>query len=503
MTTRTPPASGPATGLCPFRQQPRRWEREQACALRSGQVCCGAECAKGCEPALIRERTGWGWIDWTVPADGSLPQHPDRIAVFSPVTTRAQRLGLRWLARRSAHRIRLGSLALRSATAAVTALALIAATLATLHGGVPLSITVPAAALAPLLVEHLPGVLDARAGERARILDAGPACRYLQRLAALHAALVDAAARSDRYELRRAVQIGHHQLFDTADLLQRRDARFVSGVLIARERLMLQLAAQTAEILTPTAGDAPSACPGRPGGEPTGPARPMPHHQPCAEPTAPTSPTKEESDMPGCGPEQFTGGVYLLFAHEPYYPGPGAREINLTVVAADSLLHPHVRQPDGVRIHDLLTQGRQPGEIVPLSTLTHELEGGALWPQVGDWQAVTADLIQLVHDRAADALGLGLPPIARALVCSGPRSEVRVHDPATDDYRTYGPAARSEVLVEIGRQLARADAGCPMWPEDIPCPAGNTAGEELSPTCPAPRRRGWCRATPCRSSPGR
>ncbi|MGW8745927.1 hypothetical protein [Streptomyces sp. NPDC055794] len=287
MTTPTPPAHKPAPTLRPFRQQPRRWERKQARALRFGHICCGADCGRGCEPVLIRERTGWGWIDWTVPADGSLPQQPDRIAVFSPVTTRAQRLGLRWLARRPAYRIRLGPLAIRPATAAVTVLALMTATLATLHGGVPLSISVPAAALAPLLVEHLPDVLDARAGENARIIGAGPACRYLHRLAALQTALTDAAARSDQYEVRRAQEVGHHQLFDTADLLQRRDTRSVSGVLITRERLMLQLVAQTAETLTPTADDAPCACSGWSGREPAGRTGPSSRHQPQPNPQRP------------------------------------------------------------------------------------------------------------------------------------------------------------------------------------------------------------------------
>ncbi|MFI2415147.1 hypothetical protein [Streptomyces sp. NPDC018947] len=286
MTTPTPPATGPAPGLRPFRQQPWRWERAQARALRSGHVCCGAGCAQGCEPVLIRERTGWGWMDWTVLADGSLPQHLDRIAVFSPLATRAQRLGLRWLARRRAHRIRLGPLAVRPGTAAVTALALTAATLAGLHG-IPFTIILPAAALAPLLVEHLPDVLDARAGESVRILDAGPACRYLHRLAALHTTLTDAAARSDQHRVRRALQIGHHQLFDTADLLQRRDTRSVTGVLVTRERLMRQLAAQTAEILTPTADDEPSACHGRPGRQPPSRTRPAPHHQPPPSPQRP------------------------------------------------------------------------------------------------------------------------------------------------------------------------------------------------------------------------
>jgi hypothetical protein len=105
---------------------------------------------------------------------------------------------------------------------------------------------------------------------------------------------------------------------------------------------------------------------------------------------------------------------------------------------------------------------------VPLATLTHELDRGTLWPQVGDWQGVTADLLQLIHDHACDALGLGLPPIARALVCSGPTSEVRAYDPTTEDCEAFGPAERIEVLVEIGRQLARAEAGSPLGPGGLP-----------------------------------
>ncbi|MER6678546.1 hypothetical protein [Streptomyces sp. NPDC000983] len=156
-------------------------------------------------------------------------------------------------------------------------------------------------------------------------------------------------------------------------------------------------------------------------------------------------------------------GSYLLFAHEPYYPAD-AHEINTTVVAAASLLHPRVRQPDGARIHDLLVRGRRPGEIVPLSTLTHELDGGARWPELGNWEAVTEDLLQLVRDHDCDALSLGLPEIARALVCAGPRSEVQAVDPASGTRRVYGPAERLEVLVEVGRLLARVEAGSPLWP---------------------------------------
>ncbi|MFI9601431.1 hypothetical protein ACIHCX_16400 [Streptomyces sp. NPDC052043] len=270
MTTYAPPTAGITQQLSPFAQQPQQpqqWERKRSRAVRSGHVCCGSRCAAGCEPVLIRERTGWGWIDWTVPADGSLPEQPHRVAVFTPIATRSQRLSLRWLARRPAHRIRLGPVTVRPATTVVTALTLAAATLALMHG-VPLSIVLPAAALAPLLVEHLPDRLDTRAGEHARIVEVEAACRYLQRLAALHAGLVQAAAGNDLYEVRRAVEIGHHQLFDTADLLQRHDTRSASSELIARERLMLQLAVQTRQIVTPTDGDAAAARHDRFGGQP-------------------------------------------------------------------------------------------------------------------------------------------------------------------------------------------------------------------------------------------
>ncbi|CCK24793.1 hypothetical protein BN159_0414 [Streptomyces davaonensis JCM 4913] len=158
--------------------------------------------------------------------------------------------------------------------------------------------------------------------------------------------------------------------------------------------------------------------------------------------------------------------VYLLFAHEPYFPSGGAQEINTTVVAADSLLHPQVQQPDGTRIHYRLTQGRQPGEIIPLATLSHELGGGADWPTVGDWEKVTTDLVQLVHAGECDALSLGLPEIARALVCTGPHSHVRAFDATADDFLTYGPKERAAVLIEIDTFLSCLIAEQEFWPGD-------------------------------------
>ncbi|MEU5323434.1 hypothetical protein AB0G67_42785 [Streptomyces sp. NPDC021056] len=157
--------------------------------------------------------------------------------------------------------------------------------------------------------------------------------------------------------------------------------------------------------------------------------------------------------------------TYLLFAHEAYYPDSGNQEINTTVVAADSLLHPQVRQPDGARIHDRLTRGRQPGEIIPLSTLTHELDGGTGWPSVGDWETVTTDLVQLVRTGECDALSLGLPEIGRALVCVGPTSHVRAFD-AVGQFITYGPQERAAVLAEVDMFLTALVAQREFWPGD-------------------------------------
>ncbi|KUN57269.1 hypothetical protein AQJ46_47995 [Streptomyces canus] len=161
-----------------------------------------------------------------------------------------------------------------------------------------------------------------------------------------------------------------------------------------------------------------------------------------------------------------TTDVYLLFAHEPYYPSAGTQEINTTLVAADTLLHPQVQQPDGARIHDRLTRGRQPGEIIPLATLTHELGGGADWPAVGDWENVITDLLQLVRAGECDALSLGLPDIARALIIAGPHSQVRAFDAGADELITYGPNERAAVLAEIDTFLTCLVAEQDLWPGD-------------------------------------
>lgn len=205
-------------------------------------------------PALVHEPTQWGWRVWITPADDTQPATLHQIGVLTPYATRRQRLSLRWSTRRPARRIRLtplNRLSVRLSTVGVSAAGLFAGLFALTHG-LPTSIVLPAALLAPLLTEHLTGTLDSQAGDHLRSVEGDAACRYLQRLAALHTQLAESAASDERYEVRRAAEIGRHVLWDTACLLQTQDTRQASADLIARERLMVQLADHVAQILGTT-----------------------------------------------------------------------------------------------------------------------------------------------------------------------------------------------------------------------------------------------------------
>jgi hypothetical protein len=204
--TRPPTAAHHAR---PFTGDPGRWEKEHSRALRTGHVR-DSTCTAACELVLVHERTGWGWIAWTVPGDGLPPETPHQIGVLTPAATRTQRLALRWLTRRPAQRITLDPVpgSLRLSAAAVALLSLIAGLFA-IGYGVRVDVALPAMLLAPILAEHLTGRLDARAREHVRSVEGEDAVRYMQRLAALHTSLVRAAAGSDRYELRRSAEIAN------------------------------------------------------------------------------------------------------------------------------------------------------------------------------------------------------------------------------------------------------------------------------------------------------
>lgn len=252
MTSDTPPAPR----LQPFAQDPGRWEKARSRARHTGHLCRGTWCTQTCEPVLIRERTPWGFMDWTVPAGDRPPEHPHRIGVLTPAATRAQRLALRWLARHPAQRLPLLPIPVRYSTAAAAVLSLVAAAAAISHG-IPIGVVVPSMLLVPLLVEHVPDRLDARAGEHVRTVEGEAACRYLQRLAGLHSHLVQSAAGGDLHQVWRAAEIGQHQLWDAASLLLHRDTRVDSAELMARERLLVQLAALVAHLHSAHASSEP------------------------------------------------------------------------------------------------------------------------------------------------------------------------------------------------------------------------------------------------------
>jgi hypothetical protein len=118
--------------------------------------------------------------------------------------------------------------------------------------------------------------------------------------------------------------------------------------------------------------------------------------------------------------------AYLLAVHEPEpAPQSGKLPINVTVVHCRTLLHAAVPQPDGGRLYRCLTEfPRMPGAVVPISTLTYELGGGALWPRVADWEAVVRSVIQLAVTKSCDALRLGLPEVETVMLASGPNTRV-------------------------------------------------------------------------------
>ncbi|GAA0611548.1 hypothetical protein [Streptomyces crystallinus] len=254
-TPHTPPPTAAAHRERPFTRDLGRWEKERTRALRTGHVR-DPTCSAACELVLIHERTLWGWFAWTVPGDGSAPEIPHQIGVLTPGATRLQRLAPRWLTRRPAQRIAVASVpgTLRFTTAAITLISVLAGLFALRHGA-PLDVALPAMLLAPLLAKRLPGRLDAKARHQVRMVEGATACRYLQRLAILQTSLVQAATDSSRHELRRSAEVGQGVLWDAAGLLHNWDTRSVSADFIARERLMLQLVHQAAQILERMADD--------------------------------------------------------------------------------------------------------------------------------------------------------------------------------------------------------------------------------------------------------
>jgi hypothetical protein len=152
--------------------------------------------------------------------------------------------------------------------------------------------------------------------------------------------------------------------------------------------------------------------------------------------------------------------VYLLFLNRPpddVPPGDGGA----TIVAATSLHHPELPQPDAPRLLDRLARHptRPAGALVFLSDLTAELANeGLTWPQVGiDYEAVTDRLVALHRRRAVRALRLTqLSDVAVTLLATGPYVQVQVAESDGQSPKLLDPIL-FQVRREELRTMIRAD----------------------------------------------
>ncbi len=182
--------------------------------------------------------------------------------------------------------------------------------------------------------------------------------------------------------------------------------------------------------------------------------------------------------------------VYFLALHEPYRAPEHPVPINATLVHAQTLLHPAVPQPTGGLMYRCLVEfpDRHPGCVVPLSTLTYELAGGAGWSRIGDWEAVVDAVVQLSRQGRCDAMPLGLPPVDAALLAQGPATVHTVHYVGAPPAQV-GPADRQEKLDQIARHVRTFTAQGPFWPGDgLVKPPAMPATLPYDPWTPGDRR---------------
>lgn len=155
--------------------------------------------------------------------------------------------------------------------------------------------------------------------------------------------------------------------------------------------------------------------------------------------------------------------MYFLALHESYSALENPVPINATIVHAKTLLHRSLPQPDGGLMYRCLTEfpGRFPGCIVPLSTLTYELDGGALWREIGDWERVVMGIVRLSRRRHCDAMLLGLTTKATSLLSNGPFTEHTMHY-VDGPVMKYGPVDREAEIATLTGHVRRFVADGPF-----------------------------------------
>jgi hypothetical protein len=177
--------------------------------------------------------------------------------------------------------------------------------------------------------------------------------------------------------------------------------------------------------------------------------------------TVPTGRTKNDSL-----PCVEAAEVYLLTLHEPYEDPAHPVPLNATIVHSLTMLNKRISQPDGGAVYRCLTEfpGRHSGMIVPLSTLTYELDGGALWPYVADWEAVCDGVVALARYGGCDALRLRLSMPTLAVLSQGPVATLRHISREDGSVRVTGRAERQRELQKLELQLREMVAEGPFWP---------------------------------------
>jgi hypothetical protein len=148
--------------------------------------------------------------------------------------------------------------------------------------------------------------------------------------------------------------------------------------------------------------------------------------------------------------------------------------------------------------------GRSDGCIVPVSTLTAELDGGLFWPLVADWERVVEAIARLSRGRFCDAMPLGLPADMAGSLSSGPDTALTVY--YADRREILGPEERPALLRQLENSLRAMVNQRPFWPgEDLLEPPAEPrlnpisfiVGPRSQPQARIwPMRMGWNRCRP-------
>lgn len=155
--------------------------------------------------------------------------------------------------------------------------------------------------------------------------------------------------------------------------------------------------------------------------------------------------------------------LYLLTVHEPYEDPRTSASRNVTIVPAETLLHPEVPQPDGGRLYRCVTDapGRAAWSVVPMSTL--KFEAGQHAAALADWGRVTATVVDLARRNGCDSQTLGLHPRLAELLAAPPGTIVNV--PPPDGPSQLGPEDRQSHLEQAAYELmVSVGSGGRLWP---------------------------------------